>query len=177
MGSINQNYNCRVAILKKGKVAKYWDEKLARITEKRNRTVRDAINKAARFVVNHCLANRIGQIVFGWNDGNKDGINIGTKNNQEFVQIPTARLKNCLKQLCEQYGIGFTQTEESYTSKASFLNDDFLPIHGEKPISWKPSGRRIKRGQYKTSSGILVNADCNGAAKCDSFARNREIGG
>ncbi|MGG6283711.1 hypothetical protein ACQ4M3_19190 [Leptolyngbya sp. AN03gr2] len=66
---------------------------MARITEKRNCQVRDAINKAARLVINHCLQNRIGHVVFGWNEGNKDGINIGTKNNQEFVQIPTARLK------------------------------------------------------------------------------------
>ncbi|MBE9010570.1 transposase [Pseudanabaenaceae cyanobacterium LEGE 13415] len=162
--SINQNYNRRVAFLKTGKPAKHWDFELARITEKRNRQVRDAINKAARFVINHCLENRIGQVVFGWNEGNKGGINIGTKNNQEFVQIPTARLKNRIKQLCEENGIQFNETEESYTSKTSFLDDDFLPTYGEKPASWKPSGRRIKRGQYKTAQGILANADCNGAA-------------
>jgi putative transposase len=162
--SINQNYNRRVASLKAGKSAQYWDFELARITEKRNRQVRDAINKAARLVINHCLQNRIGHVVFGWNEGNKDGINIGTKNNQEFVQIPTARLKNRIKQLCEEHGIQFTETEESYTSKASFLDDDFLPTYGEKPASWKPSGRRITRGQYKTAHGKLINADCNGAA-------------
>jgi transposase len=80
------------------------------------------------------------------------------------VQIPTARLKNRIKQLCEDSGIQFTETEESYTSKASFIDDDFLPTYGEKPASWKPSGRRITRGQYKTAHGILINADCNGAA-------------
>ncbi|MER3478384.1 MAG: transposase, partial [Leptolyngbya sp. ERB_1_2] len=158
--SINQNYNRRVASLKTGKPAKYWDFELARITEKRNRQIRDAINKAARLVINHCLENRIGHVVFGWNEGNKDGINIGTKNNQEFVQIPTSRLKNRIKQLCIQ----FTETEESYTSKASFVDEDFLPTYGEKPASWKPSGKRIKRGQYKTAQSILINADCNGAA-------------
>lgn len=163
--SINQNYNRRVASLKTGKPAKYWNFELARITEKRNRQVRDAINKAARLVINHCLQNRIGHIVFGWNEGNKDGINIGTKNNQELVQIPTARLKNRIQQLCKENGIQFTETEESYTSKTSFLDDDFLPTYGsEKPASWKPSGRRITRGQYKTAHGILINADCNGAA-------------
>jgi len=162
--SINQNYNRRVANLKTGKPAKYWDFELANITEKRNRQIRDAINKAARLVVNHCLQHRISHVVFGWNKGNKDGINIGTKNNQEFVQIPTARLKNRIKQLCEENGIQFTETEESYTSKASFLDDDFLPTYGGKPANWKPSGRRITRGQYKTAQGRLINADCNGAA-------------
>lgn len=36
--SINQNYNRRVASLKTGKPAKYWDFELARITEKRSAT-------------------------------------------------------------------------------------------------------------------------------------------
>ncbi|WP_204103550.1 MULTISPECIES: IS200/IS605 family accessory protein TnpB-related protein, partial [Spirulina sp. CCY15215] len=88
----------------------------------------------------HCLENGIGRIVFGWNKGQKNGINIGKKNNQKFVQIPTAKLKERIKQLCELYGIEFVETEESYTSQASFLDDDFLPTFGAKPESWKPSG-------------------------------------
>ncbi|WP_198648529.1 hypothetical protein [Cyanothece sp. BG0011] len=55
--------------------------------------MRDAINKAARFVINYCLKHQIGNIVFGWNDRQKESINIGKTNNQNFVQIPTARLK------------------------------------------------------------------------------------
>ncbi|MEA5468606.1 hypothetical protein VB714_06975, partial [Spirulina sp. 06S082] len=58
----------------------------------------------------------------------------------------------------------FVETEESYTSKASFLDDDFLPTFGAKPESWKPSGKRVKRGLYCTQNGLFVNADCNGAA-------------
>lgn len=85
-------------------------------------------------------------------------------NNQEFVQVPTARLKERIKQLCEQYGIQFVETEESYTSKASFLDGDFLPVFGSKPEGWKPSGRRVKRGMYRTKKGEFVNADANGAA-------------
>ncbi len=93
----------------------------------------------------------------------------GVKNNQNFVQIPTAKLKERIKQLCEQYGIEFVETEESYTSQASFLDDDFLPPAlinggGEKPESWKPSGKRVKRGLYRSGDGNLINADCNGAA-------------
>ncbi|MEA5471668.1 transposase [Spirulina sp. 06S082] len=88
----------------------------------------------------------------------------GKKNNQKFVQIPTAKLKERLAQLCQQYGINFIETEESYTSKASFLDDDFLPKYGEKPERWKASGKRIKRGLYCSSNGSLINADCNGSA-------------
>ena len=52
-----------------------------------------AINKAAQFVINWCLEHRIGRVVFGWNPRQKNGINLGKRNNQNFVQIPTARLK------------------------------------------------------------------------------------
>ncbi|WP_293056562.1 IS200/IS605 family accessory protein TnpB-related protein [Okeania sp. SIO2B3] len=89
--------------------------------------MRDAVNKAARLVINHCLKHGIGRIVFGGNKRQKDSINIGAKNNQKFVQIPTAKLKERIIQLCELYGIEFIETEESYTSQASFLDDDFLP--------------------------------------------------
>jgi putative transposase len=162
--SQNQWYNKRVADIKTGKAQGFWNKQLGNLTEKRNRRTRDAINKAARFIVNYCLEHRIGIVVFGWNKGNKDSINMGSVNNQNFVQIPTARLKNRIKQLCESVGIQFEETEESYTSKASFLDDDFLPTFGEKPESWKPSGKRVKRGQYKAAQGHLINADCNGAA-------------
>lgn len=80
------------------------------------------------------------------------------------MQIPTAKLKERIKQLCEYHGIKFVETEESYTSKASFLDGDFLPTYGEKPETWKPSGNRVKRGMYRTKTGKLINADLNGAA-------------
>jgi IS605 OrfB family transposase len=126
--------------------------------------MRDAVNKAARLVINHCLDNQIAHVIFGWNKRNKDSIKIGAKNNQKFVQIPTARLKERIAQLCEQYGIKFEETEESYTSQASFVDNDFLPTHGEKPSEWKASGKRVKRGLYRTANNWYINADCNGAA-------------
>lgn len=163
--SMNRWYNKQVSTIKENKPQGFWSNKLAAITEKRNRQMRDGINKAARIVINHCLENNIGTIVFGWNKRNKDSINIGKKNNSEFVPIPTARLKDRIAQLCEQYGIQFIETEESYTSKASFLDGDCLPTYGEKPKDWKPSGRRTKRGLYRVGYGQwYLNADCNGAA-------------
>ncbi len=131
--SLNQWYNKQVASIKEGKPKDFWLNRLAAITEKRNRQMRDTVNKAARLVVNYCLVKQIGNVVFGWNKGNKDNINIGKKNNQKFVQISTARLKQRIAQLCEQYGIRFEETEESYTSRASFVDNDILPTYGEKP--------------------------------------------
>jgi len=58
--------------------------------------------------------------------------------------------------------------EESYTSKASFLNNDAIPTYrerkeGEAKPSYKFSGYRQKRGLYKTKDGVFINADLNGA--------------
>lgn len=162
--SMNQGYCRLVAKYKQGKSDFYWDENLDRIQRKRNNQMRDAINKAARFIINQCLNDKVGNLVIGWNDRQKSSLNLGKRNNQNFAVIPTGRLIDRLKQLCPEYGIKLTITEEAYTSKASYLDGDSLHKHGEKPDCWKPSGERVKRGLYKTATGLIVNADCNGAA-------------
>lgn len=162
--SLNRWYNKKVATIKEGKSQGFWSKKLAHLTEKRNRQMRDAVNKVARLVINHCLENSIGTIVIGWNKGQKQESNLGSKNNQKWVQVPSSRLKDRIAQLCEQYGIRFIETEESYTSKASFIDSDYLPKYGERPADWKPSGKRVKRGLYRTALNWYINADCNGAS-------------
>ena len=173
--SQNQWYNKQVSRLKKNKPQGFWSDELANITEKRNRVMRDGINKIARFVINWCLRHSVGRVVFGWNQRNKDSIEMGKKNNQEFVQIPTAKLKERVKQLCQQYGIEFVETEESYTSKSSFLDHDILPTYDEKlKERYQFSGKRgqrkkgklhnLGRGGYQVKSRIRINSDCNGAA-------------
>ena len=59
----------------------------------------------------------------------------------------------------------YIEQEESYTSKASFLDLDELPIY-DAETSYKGtfSGKWIKRGLYRSKSGRLINADVNGAA-------------
>jgi putative transposase len=162
--SMNQGYCRLVAKYKQGKSDFYWDANLDRVQRKRNSQMRDAINKGARFIINRCLADRVGNLVMGWNEGQKNGSDMSKRNNQNFVPIPTGRLIERLKQLCPEYGIVLTITEEANTSKASFLDGDTLPKHGEKPVGWKASGQRVQRGLYRTAKGFLINADCNGAA-------------
>lgn len=164
MKAFNQYWNKQVATRKEKKPKDYWDAWLDRVTRKRNHRMRDGINKAARIIVNHCLKYGIGSIVLGWNEGFKCNANMGRLNNQKFVQMPLGKLKDRLWQLCELYGIRLEVTEESYTSKASYLDGDSLPKYGEKPDGWKASGRRTKRGLYKSKNGSLINADLNGAA-------------
>ena len=160
----NQLWNKKVSTRKEGKPQGYWDNWLDCVTRKRNHQMRDGINKAAKLIINHCLKYGIGTLVMGWNEGFKVDANLGNLNNQKFVQMPLGKLKSRVKQLCDLHGIRFIETEEAYTSKASFLDGDSLPKYGEKPMGWKASGSRIKRGLYRTSDGFVVNADLNGAA-------------
>jgi len=164
MKAMNQLWNKKVSTRKDGKEHAYWDGWLDCVTRKRNHQMRDGTNKAAKLIVNHCLKFGIGTVVIGWNEGFKSNANMGRLNNQKFVQMPLGKLKDRLKQLCELHGIRFEQTEEAYTSKASFLDGDSLPKYGKKPEGWKASGRRVKRGLYRSGDGSVVNADLNGAA-------------
>ena len=134
------------------------------MTRKRNHQMRDGINKAAKLIVDHAIQNGLGTIVCGWNEGFKANSNMGRVNNQKFVQMPLAKLRDRVKQLCAVNGLRFETTEKAYTSKASFLDGDSLPKYGEKPDGWKASGKRVKRGLYQSYDGSRVNADLNGAA-------------
>jgi putative transposase len=164
MKAMNQLWNKRVSTRKEGKPEAYWDNWLDRVTLKRNHQMRDGINKAAKLIIDHCLRYGIGTLVIGWNQGFKSNANMGRVNNQKFVQMPLGKLKDRLKQLCDLHDIRFIETEEAYTSIASYLDGDSLPKYGEKPIGWKASGKRIERGLYRSEDGSIVNADLNGSA-------------
>lgn len=131
---------------------------------KRNRRVNHAMSVATKRIINYCIENRIGNVVGGYNVGWKREINIGKQNNQNFVQIPHCKLCEKLKYLCELYGIKYIEQEESYTSKASFFDNDVLPTYDvANEQKYKFSGKRITRGQYRTASVMIFNADVNGA--------------
>jgi len=90
-------------------------------------------------------------------------VNLGKVNNQKFVTIPHARLIDMIIYQCQLVGISVILQEESYTSASNFLNDEPLPVYGQ--ITEKPvfSGKRIKRGLYRTDKGILVQSDVMGS--------------
>lgn len=108
------------------------------------------------------MTRDISKVVIGNNIGWKNEINIGKRNNQNFVNIPYKIFINQLIYKCKKIGIEVIIIEESYTSKASFLDSDIIPNYGEENIP-KFSGKRIKRGLYLSSSGKKINADVNGA--------------
>ncbi|MBR4904244.1 MAG: transposase [Selenomonadaceae bacterium] len=164
---INRNWNKRRAHLQSilWKQGCYSSKQIERLTLKRNNRVNDCLKKTARYIVNFCIANDIGTIICGYNPDFKRGMNIGKVVNQQFTQISFNALRRQLQNLCIRYGMNYIEQEESYTSKASFLDSDFLPVYdADNQKEYAFSGKRIKRGLYKSKSGRLINADVNGAA-------------
>lgn len=165
--SINQYYNkinAKLQSIKDKQKTSRTTLRQKRIVRKRNNRINDYLSKAARTIVNYCLNNDIGKLVLGYNEDFQRNSNIGSINNQNFVNIPYGKLRGKLIYLCKLYGIEFKLQEESYTSKASFFDEDEIPIYDkENQKEYIFSGKRIKRGLYQTSKGKLINADCNGA--------------
>ncbi|WCB31945.1 transposase [Fusobacterium nucleatum] len=165
--SINQYYNkinAKLQSIKDKQKIERTTLRQKRIARKKNNHIEDYLSKVARIIINYCLNNDIGRIVLGYNEDFQRNSNIGSINNQNFVNIPYGKLRDKLIYLCKLYGIEFKLQEESYTSKASFFDGDEIPIYDkENPQEYIFSGKRIKRGLYQTSVGKLINADCNGA--------------
>ena len=165
--STNQYYNkinAKLQSIKDKQKIERTTLRQKRITRKRNNRINDYLSKAARTIVNYCLNNDIGKLVLGYNEDFQRKSNIGSINNQNFVNIPYGKLRDKLIYLCKLYGIEFKLQEESYTSKASFFDGDEIQIYDkENPQEYIFSGKRIKRGLYQTRKGYQLNADCNGA--------------
>ena len=165
--SINQYYNkinAKLQSIKDKQKIERTTLRQKRIARKRNNRIEDYLSKAAKIIINYCLNNDIGKMVLGYNEDFQRNSNIGSINNQNFVNIPYGKLRDKLIYLCKLYGIEFKLQEESYTSKASFFDGDEIPIYDkENQKEYIFSGKRIKRGLYQTSTGKLINADCNGA--------------
>ena len=166
--SINQWFNKENARLQSIKDKQHYGKKSTNrqkaIARDRNNKVNDYMNKAARKVINYCIANDIGALVVGYNETFQQSSHIGKRNNQNFVNIPYGQLRSKLEYLCRLNGIIFVKQEESYTSKSSFWDQDDIPVYNaDNPREYQFSGNRVHRGQYKTASGKTINADVNGA--------------
>lgn len=166
--SINQWFNKENTRLQSIKDKQHFGKRTTNrqkaIARDRNNKVNDYMNKAARQVINYCLANDIGTLVVGYNETFQRSSRIGRQNNQNFVNIPYGQLRSKLEYLCELNGIIFVKQEESYTSKASFWDKDGIPVYNvDTPKEYQFSGSRIHRGLYKTSTRKTLNADVNGA--------------
>lgn len=154
--SINQYYNKTL-----GKARSYVGNKrsnrMKQISFKRNNIVETHFHIISRWIINYCKAYNIENIAIGKNKDWKRSSTMNKKSNQKFIQLPHERLIHQLKYKGEEVRIRVIEVEESYTSKASFIDSD----EAKKGVTF--SGKRIKRGLYQSKNGTLINADVNGS--------------
>ena len=156
--------NAKLQSIKDKQKIKSTTKQQKKLWDKRNCKVNDYLNKSARMVIDYCIANDIGTLVVGYNPTIQQNSDMGKINNQNFVNLPIGQLRDKLNYLCKRYNINFVEQEESYTSNADFLADDDIPTYkASDSKTYTFSGKRIQRGLYQSSTGVLLNADCNGA--------------
>lgn len=167
--NINAYYNKTIAHLKSqystNKTIKTSSttKRMRRLYNGRSNRITDYFNKAVKLIIDKCFEYGVSHIVVGYNKGMKQEINMGVVNNQTIVSIPYHKLRSKLMNKCELHGIIYVSQEESYTSKSSALDNDVIPVYGDDVTNVVFSGKRIHRGLYRSSEGILLNADINGS--------------
>jgi putative transposase len=152
----NQYYNKKMAEFRSASPFR-TTHRMERLSLKRENWIHNYFHQVSHFLIQYCIERKIGTIIVGYNKGWKQECNLGKKTNQKFVSIPFDKLLNQIEYKCEDNGINFLKTEESYTSKVDHLAGETLEKHDIY------MGRRIKRGLFKSSTGALINADVNGA--------------
>ncbi len=161
--SVNHYYNKKrahyLSKLQKGKgnEKRYKSKRLSKLGEKRANKIKDMMHKKSKALVERAASQNVSTIVIGQNIGWKQNINIGSRNNQNFVYVPHSQYINMVRYKAKMRGIEVRTREESYTSKCSFLDMEAV----EKHDVYK--GKRIKRGLYRSAVGRSINADLNGA--------------
>ena len=165
--NINHYYNKKVSELKseysKNKsISDYCTPRMMRLMNGRNNRITDYFNRVCHLLVNVCIDNNVKTLVIGYNKGQKQEINLGKVNNQNIVSIPYHKFRQKLQNLCIEHGITYVSQEESYTSKASAVDNDMIQVYGTKEIP-SFSGKRIHRGLYQSNDGSILNADINGS--------------
>ena len=158
--SINQYYNKQRAKLMKDLIhrnGQHWSHELDTLNRKRYNRIKNFMHHTSKYIAKYCIDNNIDNLVVGLNKTWKQDCKLGDKVTQTFTFIPYDLLIRQLKYKCEEYGIQCIETEESYTSGTSFLDD-------EKPIKENYNKkRRVNRGLFKSNNGILINSDVNGS--------------
>ncbi|MCT1902186.1 RNA-guided endonuclease InsQ/TnpB family protein [Oceanobacillus sojae] len=169
--SVNQRFNQLKAyytgILRQGKQGNegtFTSKRLEQISHKRFLQIKDLFHKASFQIVKIALEEDIDTIIIGQNKDWKQYATMGKRNNQSFTSLPHTLLIQMITYKAEKQGITVLLTEESYTSKASFLDNDDIPVYGQKNKNAVFSGKRIKRGLYLSKKCERINADVNGAA-------------
>jgi putative transposase len=178
----NQWYNKRMKELTKclpKEERERVTKQMEQITNKRNRQVNHYLHAASKRMIDFLVKQGVGTIIIGKNRLWKQEAGMGRQNNQNFVNIPHARFIDMLTYKASLVGIQVELQEESYTSKASFLDLDPIPTYQpDDDTEYSFSGKRIGRRKrlYCTKDGRIICADVNGSynilrkRKPDAFA-------
>ena len=163
--TINQYFNKIIARMQSILTANQYVSKfIKQLLYKRSEQLRNYIGYYTNKLIEILKNEKISKLVVGYNKGWKQKINIGSKNNQNFVSIPFRKILDILKYKLEDNGIEYKEQEESYTSKASYLDNDNIPVYKKNDnTEYIFSGKRITRNIYKSKYGKVINADLNGA--------------
>ena len=146
------------------KVYRKDSKRLARLWDKRERHIKHYYTSATNAIVKQLCSAGVETVYVGWSEGFKQKLSLGRRNNRKFASIPMRKIVDDLTAKLAKAGISVIETEESYTSKASFIDNDFLPVYDkQKPCKHVFSGVRKTRGEYVSQSGVHINADLNGA--------------
>lgn len=162
--SINQGYNRLIAKAQSKLLEKQGTSKhIHRLWRNREMKLQSELHRITSFLSQYFDEMCIEKVFIGKNVGWKNNVSLGKKTNQKFAQIPFNTFISQLKYKCLLKGIEVIEQEESYTSKASFVDGDEIPIY--RKINYEPkfSGKRIYRGLYETKDGFRLNADINGS--------------
>jgi IS605 OrfB family transposase len=159
MKSINRLYNKKrsyyhTVLSKQGHKT---SKRLQLLGYKNNKRLGEYLNQYVNFIITYCLTQGIGKVVVGEGHLAQDGTRLGDANNQNFVMLPFGKFCWKLQSKCERYGIQFETREESYTSKCDHLAGETMTHHD------KYLGTRRPRGLFRSSTGIVMNADVHGA--------------
>lgn len=182
---INQHWNKEIAKLQ-SKLPKnvYTSKIIKNKTLKRNNQIDTYLHKVSRILINHAVSNNINTIIIGKNKEWKQEIKMRKDTKQNFVQIPFNKLIQMIIYKAYMVGINVHLQEESYTSKCSFFDNDYIPTYGIDDDKFKPSGKRKYRGLYKANK-YIVNADINGSlnilrkylkCNCDEIISPADVG-
>lgn len=162
--SINQGYNRLIAKAQsKLPTNQRTSKNIHRLWRNRELKLQAELHKITSFLSFYFDEMSVEKVFIGKNIGWKQEVDLGKKTNQTFVNIPYNTFISQLTYKCKLRGIEVIEQEESYTSKASFVDQDEMPVYGETEEKPQFSGKRISRGLYKTKQGFLLNADVNGS--------------
>ena len=161
--SINQGYNRLISKAQELLPGTCKTSKsIHRLWSRRSWILKTKIHQITAFLATLFDEMQIEKVFIGKNINWKHKLPFGKKVKQRFAYLPYETFIEQLRYKCQLRGITVVTQEESYTSKASFLDGDNIPVYGETDNP-KFSGRRIKRGLYRSSDGRLINADVNGS--------------